>query len=473
MRINNQNQNFKNISALAKPLSAFYNANATIPTLAIETGVTLGRANVANKTFNKQEAFDRLIEQGVSAVIWIYGVQMLKKIGDFIGKNILKIPQIDFDIGFDYLRNPIKNNKINIKNPKTYGFKAANILTSTALATYFIGFILPKISYKLSKKAAKKNNKEDKKDTLLKNYSFDDFKRKTKPKNKEIKFTSLADNMASAAHILENNSTARLFITDFGVISGRCINAKTPQMKVGNLFRDIISMYFYLCATKHTVKLLNKMPFLAKNADIDPKILDLINQMLIENKDKINFDDFLKSTVGEISKEDLEKLDGLFKDKKVVSLDEFSKTFPSNFEKAKLMTQLQPFFEENPILDKNEAKDVLSNGLITEPKFLKSIFEKATNGASSDQFKYVSAKKLDSIRQSIVDYMAQIDSNLKGEEFNKDFLQEISNTNIRTNFIRYGVGVFVSILALGYLIPKVQYMIVKALSNKDKTQNKQ
>ena len=137
------------------------------------------------------------------------------------------------------------------------------------------------------------------------------------------------------------------------------------------------------------------------------------------------------------------------------------------------MTQLQPFFEENPILDKNEAKDVLSNGLITEPKFLKSIFEKATNGASSDQFKYVSAKKLDSIRQSIVDYMAQIDSNLKGEEFNKDFLQEISNTNIRTNFIRYGVGVFVSILALGYLIPKVQYMIVKALSNKDKTQNKQ
>ena len=469
MRINNQNQNFKNISALAKPLGAFYNANATIPTLAIETGVTLGRANVANKTFGKQEAFDRLIEQGASAVIWIYGVQMLKKIGDFIGKNVLKIPQLDFDIGFDYLRNPVKNNKI---DPKIYGFKASNILISTALATYFIGFVLPKISYKLSKKAAEEKE-ENKKDTLIKNYSFEDFKKRTKEKNNEIKFTSLLDKTATAAHILENNSTARLFITDFGVISGRCINAKTPQMKIGNLFRDITSMYFYLCATKHTVNLLNKLPFLAKNADIDPKILNSINQMLIENKDKIDFNEFLKSTVGETSKEDLEKLDSLFKDKKTVSLKDFVEIFPSKFEKAKLMTQLQPFFEQNPILDKNEAKDVLSNGLVTDPKFLKSVFEKATDEASSDKFKYVSAKKLDSIRKSIVDYINQINSNLKNNEFSNDFLQKLANKNIRTNLLRYSLGVVVSIFALGYLIPKVQYMIVKALSKKDKAQNEQ
>lgn len=466
MRINNQNQKFDNISALAKPLSAFYNANATIPTLAIETGVTLGRANVANKTFGKQEAFDRLIEQGVSAVVWIYGVQMLKKIGDFIGKNILKIPQANFDIGFDYLRNPIKNNKI---NPKAYGFKAANILLSTALATCFIGFILPKISYKLSKKASK----EDKKDTLLKNYSFEDFKNNLNSKNKEIKFTSLADKATTAAHILENNSTARLFITDIGVVSGRCINAKTPQMKIGNLFRDITSMYFYLCATKHTVKLLNKLPFLTKNADINPKTLEVINQMLEENKDKIDFNDFLKSTIGEISKEDLEKLDSLFKDKKTVSLNEFSKVFPSKTKKAELMTQLQPFFKENPILDKNEAKDVLSNGLITEPKFLKSVFEKATDNASSDKLKYISAKKLDSIRQSVVDYMNQVNSNLKNGEFNNDFLQKLANKNIKTNLLRYSLGIFVSIFALGYLIPKVQYMIVKALTKKDNAPNNQ
>ena len=470
MRINNQNQNFKNISALAKPLGAFYNANATIPTLAIETGVTLGRANVANKTFGKQEAFDRLIEQGVSAVVWIYGVQMLKKIGDFIGKNMLKIPQADFDIGFDYLRNPVKNNKI---NPKAYGFKAANILLSTALATYFIGFVLPKISYKLSKKAAKENKKESTLQSPLKNYSFENFRKKTEPKNNKIKFTSLIDKTAAAAHVLENNSTARLFITDFGVVSGRCINAKTPQMKAGNLFRDTVSMYFYLCATKHTVKLLNKLPFLPKNADINPQTLNTINQMLIENKDKINFDDFLKSTIGEISKEDIEKLEDLFKDKKTVSLDEFSKIFPSKIEKAKLMTQLQPFFKENPILDKNEAKDILSSGLITDPKFLKSVFEKATDNASSNKYRYVSAKKLDSIRQSVVDYIGQTNSNLKGNEFNETFLQKLANKNIRTNLLRYSLGVGVSIFALGYLIPKVQYMIVKALSNKDKIQNKQ
>ena len=149
MRINNYEQNFKNLSALKKPLGAFYNANATIPTLIIETGVTTGRAFEANKRGGKKEATERLVEQGISAIVWIYGVQALKNIGEFFGKNILKIDDLNFDVGFDALRNPIKNNNI---SKKTMGFKAGNILLSTALATYFIGFILPKINHKISSK---------------------------------------------------------------------------------------------------------------------------------------------------------------------------------------------------------------------------------------------------------------------------------------------------------------------------------
>ena len=93
MRINNQknNPNFKSLSSLAKPLGQFYNANATIPTLIIESGVTLGRAHEANKRGGKPEAVDRLVEQGVSAVVWIYGVKFLKNIGDFCGKEVIEI----------------------------------------------------------------------------------------------------------------------------------------------------------------------------------------------------------------------------------------------------------------------------------------------------------------------------------------------------------------------------------------------
>ena len=92
MHINNHNhnQNFKGFN-FAKPLEQFYNANATIPTLIIESGVTLGRAYEANKRGGIPEAKDRLIEQGISAVVWIYGVKALKNIGDFIGKKLLKI----------------------------------------------------------------------------------------------------------------------------------------------------------------------------------------------------------------------------------------------------------------------------------------------------------------------------------------------------------------------------------------------
>ena len=146
MRINNHNnkQNFKALSPIAKPLGQFYNANATIPTLIIETGVTLGRANEANKRGGMPEAVDRLVEQGISAVVWIYGVNILKNIGNFIGKNFLGIKDLNFDIGFDELRNPLK-----YIDKKAVAFKAGNILASTAIATYFIGAILPKTAKKI------------------------------------------------------------------------------------------------------------------------------------------------------------------------------------------------------------------------------------------------------------------------------------------------------------------------------------
>ena len=227
MRINKQknNQNFKALSQVAKPLGQFYNANATIPTLVIETGVTLGRAHEAKKRGGTPEAIDRLVEQGISAVVWIYGVKFLKNIGDFLGKKFLNIKDLNFDIGFDELRNPTK-----YIDKKALGFKASNILISTAIATYFIGSILPKMNNAILDKILKKNKKEQETEkTTLKPTSFDDFKNKTKKSNPS--FTSLFSGVVNGAHILENNSAARLLITDTGVIAGRFHNAPNKYRK--------------------------------------------------------------------------------------------------------------------------------------------------------------------------------------------------------------------------------------------------
>ena len=176
MRINkNQNKlHFKSLSMLSRPLGMFYNPNATIPTFIIESGVTSGRAYSANKKGGKIEASERLVEQGTSAVVWIWGVQMLQKLGEAIGKKVLKRDDFNFDIGFDYLRNPLENlNKTALK------FKAVNLLLSTALATLFIGFGLPKINHYITKKIMKKD-KERQKETNIKTISFEEFKNKAK-----------------------------------------------------------------------------------------------------------------------------------------------------------------------------------------------------------------------------------------------------------------------------------------------------
>ncbi|MBR2069387.1 MAG: hypothetical protein IJ877_06460 [Candidatus Gastranaerophilales bacterium] len=236
MRItNNNNTNFKgaNLSKLASPLSVFYDKNSIIPTLIIETGVTLGRTYEANKKGGKKEAVERFVEQGVSAGVWLFGVQAIRKVTELYA-DLFKIP-------------------------KTENFKALNMFSSLAIATGFIGFVLPKINHFISKKimdsSSKKNEKtkqkESKSDSLIRNKSFDEFSKK----NKTPSFTSLY----TCAQAFEQNSVLRLLVTDTGVIAGRFKNGRNKYERIEGLFRDIASIYFYLRATNDFVNLAGKI----------------------------------------------------------------------------------------------------------------------------------------------------------------------------------------------------------------------
>ncbi|MBQ4646063.1 MAG: hypothetical protein IJB79_01820 [Candidatus Gastranaerophilales bacterium] len=468
MRINNQNnQNFKGLSPLSPALGQFYNANATIPTLIIETGVTLGRAREANKRGGKPEAIDRLVEQGISAVVWIYGVKALKKIGDIIGQKVLNIKDLNFDIGFDELRNPTK-----YIDKKALGFKAGNILACTAIATYFIGAILPKINNAILDKTLKKQKEAEKsknKTLNQKRTSFEEFKNNTK-KNKEISFTSLSGALINSAHILENNSTARLLITDTGVVAGRFHNAPNKYRKIEGLFRDIASIYFYLKATKHISDGLNS---LSKNTAIDPRTLEKTIEMLskkIKENPELSADDLLEFATSKIDKEKFEQLKELFKKEKTISCEDFIKAFPDLSAKAEEMAKLQYIEEGKGILSFQQASDVLSNSWTSNPKFLKETFDYTTKKDIADKFTFVSSKKLDETRASIDGFIEQIARSAKKEncKISQEFITKIAKKNIGKNLLFNTIGTAISIFALGTLIPKVQYAITKKLTNENK-----
>lgn len=462
MRINNHTnkQNFKSLATASNALGQFYNANATLPTLIIETGVTLGRANEANKRGGKIEATDRLIEQGISAVVWIYGVKALKKIGDLIGEKLLKL-DLNFDIGSDELRKPIK-----YIDKNALGFKAGNILISTALATYFIGAVLPKINNAILKKTLKKENSKKEINDKINVESFEEFKNKTQ-KNKQISFTSISDLMANSAHVLENNSTARLFITDTGVIAGRFHNAPNKYRKIEGLFRDIASIYFYLKATKDIVGVLNKI---FKNTDIDPKALEKtvgkLNEKLAENSNLSN-EDFLKYAKRGINSEDLSKLKELFAGKKAINLKDFTDTF-AHTEEAKKMSALQFAPEGKELLSFRQAKDVLSPCWINNSEFLKETYDYVTDKDIASKKTFVSSKYLDKTRNSIDNFIQQIYDSAKGQKIDKEFIENIAKKTVRKNLIFNIIGTAISILALGTLIPKIQYAITRKLTNENK-----
>ncbi len=463
MRINNQSnkQNFKALSPIAKPLGQFYNANATIPTLVIETGVTLGRANEANKRGGMPEAVDRLVEQGVSAVVWIYGVNILKNIGNFIGKNFLGIKDLNFDIGFDELRNPLKH-----IDKKAIGFKAANILASTAIATYFIGAILPKINNAILKKTLKKQEKN--KEEIVNMPSFNDFQNSTKKKDISFK-GGLMDGAVNLAHVLENNSTARLLITDSGVVAGRFANAPNKYRKIEGLFRDIASIYFYLFSSAHVVNLLNKA---TKNTDIDPKILEKTVEMLGENlgEDGIDFEHFSALVAGLKDEATLKDIDELFGQNKTIKVEDFIEKFKGSKAKALDMAKLQPIIEGQGVLTKMQARDVLSTSITSNPKFLKETLAYTTNGASDDKVRFVSRKVLEKMRTSIDAFVSQITDEAKKSDvkITKDFIQKLANKTLKKNFAFNCAGTALSIFALGVLIPKIQYAITKKLTNENK-----
>lgn len=485
------------VSTLAK-------SDAFLPVILLEAAVTGGRTYYAYKRGGFVEARERGTEETFGAIFWLGGVAAFSKIGDIIGKKLLGLDNIDFpvpnggkkrklglekiefDTGKDAVRDPMRNyirileqqskttlkagTKAPIHSPKTIAaFKFTKIITSILLANAVIGFVLPKINQAITRKylrSAKLKDKQSQQPQQLQNGSenFDTFINKENTKKPSFKGDA-TQTLLSLTNVFENSAACKLLSTDVGIAGGRAYNARNKDERREILFRDLSSIYFYLLCRSHINSALNKVES-GRWTRLNPVTADQLNARLKAGLKgtSLNADDFEKLVFGDTKAQIPANIQAKFDGKEIISLKEFKALIGNNADLAKradLMSKIQPELEGVAILTKDQVKDLYTNGLIDNPKFLSRVFEKYTGGNSVNPMKYVSDKSLRALKQEMVEYAQDIIKNSRktGDMVSVKMLKRFKSANLIKNGINLIAGYAVCAYFLSTVIPKVQYWI--------------
>ncbi len=476
--------------------------DALATTVVLEGFVTGGRGINAYKRGGKNEFRERFTDDVVSAVFWMKGVDIFNKIGDYIGRNILKLPTTEFDVGKDALRTPfenlraqnvnnlvkaklkensqkkaadlvkdVKNSKaIDALSKKIAAFKFTKIVTSSILATAFVGFALPKINQAITERIMGRNKMEKKLavkgssigDDIMNSYSFEAFDKKFTSNNQAPSFKGLE----RAAHILENNRIAKLLTSDVGIITGRVTTARNKDEAREYFFRDSLSPFFYYASTPLTYMGLQKLTKSAGITGIDPVAAKTVNQTLtglIEKSGPMSVKDFAQKTLGILDDKSKEILSNIHFESDVTSLKEFCKqvTDKELRKQAAQMSKLQPLQAGvGRVLTKQQVTDVLQKGEIHTPEFMNGIYKEKFGKALTDKLKFIPMKKITSFHNDIENYTQAV---IKAAEktnngiVDKNILQAVNRKGLLMSAGFRTVAIGISALALGFIIPKMQY----------------
>lgn len=471
-KMNNGIRNF--VSGLGR-------SDALLPVVLLEATVIAGRTYHAQKRGGFVEARERGTEEVLGAIFWLGGVQAFNKIGDAVGKRILKLKDVDFEVGKDAVRNPLKNYMLE-KAPK-YGkealaaFKFTKIASSILMANAVIGFIVPKMNQAITnnyQKSAKKIELEN--SNLQKNNeNLDSFIKKTSGKTaKETSFQGNAvQTLLTLTNNFENDARYKLLSTDVGIAGGRAVNARNKNERREILFRDLSSVYFYMFCRSHLDSLLNLVQS-GRTTRLDPVSAKKLDSHLKANLDAgkaYSAEEFEKAVLGNKKAEIPANIQAKIKNG-IIELEEFKKLEknPSTVKCGELMSNLQPALKGSKILTTEQMKDIYSGGLINEPKFLGKIFKKFTNNKSINPMKFVPEKDLRNHKQKMVDYVEDIINKAKaeGESITMDTLKKANKKNFTRNAFNLGAGFAVSAYFLSIAIPKIQYWITKKQTGEDK-----
>ncbi len=460
--------NSENVAKVAKITSKLQNSKLTLPTVIVESAVIAGRSYYGFKRGGKDEFRERIFEETTTAGIWLFGVRALNKVGNFIGKNFLNLDKLDYDVGKDALRNP------SLGIPKgTAIFKFSKIALSVLATTSFMGFVLPRIKQKMTKNVKNKEwvnyNKVVHQPMLLENY-INGAKahaqavgvtenNKTNAGFKGNFKGGATDWLLRASHNLENHNVWRLISTDAGIITGRVASSRNKYEAREYLFRDVASMYFYLAALPNALSLLNKA---TKTPKINPMAALETQQYLIEKVGDAKFgvEEFGRFLLDKTLRDGMDKIPF---ENDVVKLDVLKNILDEkSFNKADLMSQLQPKIGSDSVLSRLQVQDALSDSWLSDPQYLKRVTLAATDKLSGDKSKFVSKKEIDGIRKS-VDDLAQslVDfARKKGvEQIDADFVEKFIRRNIFTTAGFTVAGLAFACFGLAFLVPKLQQLI--------------
>lgn len=459
----NQNKISYNFQSNARKfVTGLGKGDALLPVVLLEATVVAGRTYNAYDRGGFVEARERFSEEILGSIFWLGGVVAFNKLGDKIGKKLLKLDNVDFEVGKDAVRNPLKNflKQMPQHSEKTLAaFKFTKVISSILLANAIIGFIVPKLNQAITKKYQKSFEKLDIKD------------------NKSVKKPSFegggVQTLLSLANSFENDAKYKLISTDAGIAGGRAVNARNKHERREILFRDLSSVYFYIFCKNHMGSLLNLVEN-GRTTRLDPVTaheLDLHIRNKMENNKAYTTEEFEKLVLGDTKVEIPKGIKEKFKNN-IINLNDF-KMIEKNSDIVKcaeLMSQLQPKIEDVAILTSEQVKDVYSSGLINNPQFLNNAFSQFTNKKSIDPFKFVPEKDLRSLKQRMVDYIEDIIKKAKStdENITTKTLEKANKANFMKNTLNLGIGFAISAYFLSTAIPHIQYWMTRKRTGENK-----
>lgn len=510
MRINNiqtkQNNNNVSHKGAREFVRTLANPDAFTSTVILESAVTGGRGYNAYKRGGVNELRERAFDDIVSAVFWMKGVDIFNNIGNKVGSHVLKLPTTEFDVGKDALRTPFSNvvddlsKKVgdtgNIKKleKKLAVFKFSKIILSTLLATGFVGFVLPKINQAITRKIIHKDKEQQTQENLnkpntngenknnrnidiytkLASVSFDEFAKRLVPQNNPT-FTGLSPSvMTTVAHYLENNKVCKLLSSDVGILSGRVTTARNKDEGIEYLFRDSASSFFYIASTPLIYSLLQKVTGSSKFTTIDPVAAKQVHNLCAEQLKKadgsfasMGIKEFASKTIGVLDDAGKALLEKIPFNSDVVSLSELTKHIKDEnlIKKATELAKLQPQQSGvGAVLTKQQVADVLKNGSISEPEFMKKVFTSKFGKDLTNPYKFIPMKKITTFRDDIDDYAKSVIDMAKKSNngvIDKKLLDKLNKKSFAMSAGFRAVAIGISAFALGIAIPKIQYAITK------------
>ncbi len=509
MRINNiqantNNQNKVSHKGTREFVRTLANPDALTSTVLLESAVTGGRGYNAYKRGGVNELRERATDDILAAIFWMKGVDIFNKIGDkLVGQKILKLPTTDFDMGRDALRTPFKNTIEGLKKQgikpdelaklerKLSTYKFAKIIGASLLSTAFVGFALPKINQGITRMFMSK----DKKDALkqekgvkapvaidkgvataavaqLASVSFEEFSKKIAGKeNVSFKGLFSPETMSTVVHYLENNKICKLLTSDVGITTGRVASARNSDEGLEYLFRDVASSFFYVASTPLIYKGLQKLTSSESITSIDPVASKQVHHKLsslLKNIDGMDVQEFAKKAIGTLddsAKALMEKIP--FVDD-VVSLDNLKKVVKDEtvIKKATEMAKLQPKQAGiGAVLTKQQVADSFRTGIVTDPRFMKTVYGSHFGDALTNKSRFIPMKKITTFRSNIDDYVNSIinaANKTSDKRVTKELLEKINKKGFGMSAGFRAVAIGISALALGVAIPKIQYAITKA-----------